>query len=67
MIVTDDDDLASRLRYMRKREPEHLKSVVISHNVPWQCKLSNLNAALGLVQLKRIDEILEKRRKVVGY
>ena len=67
MIVTDDDDLASRLRYMRKREPEHLKSVVISHNVPWQCKLSNLNAALGLVQLKRIDEILEKRRAVVGY
>ncbi len=67
MIVTDDDDLASRLRYLRKREPEHLKSVVISHNVPWQCKLSNLNAALGLVQLKRIDEILEKRRKVVGF
>ncbi|WP_158046213.1 DegT/DnrJ/EryC1/StrS family aminotransferase [Skermanella pratensis] len=67
MIVTDDDDLASRLRYLRKREPEHLKSVVISHNLPWQSKLSNLNAALGLVQLKRIDEILERRRAVVGY
>jgi dTDP-4-amino-4,6-dideoxygalactose transaminase len=67
MIVTDDDELASRLRYLRKREPEHLKSVVISHNVPLQCKLSNLNAALGLVQLKRIDEILERRRTVVGF
>jgi dTDP-4-amino-4,6-dideoxygalactose transaminase len=67
MIVTDDDELASRLRYLRKREPEHLKSVVISHNVPWQVKLSNLNAALGLVQLKRIDEILERRRTVVGF
>jgi perosamine synthetase len=67
MIVTDDDELAWHLRYLRKREPEHLKSVVISHNVPWQCKLSNLNAALGLVQLRRIDEILERRRTVVGF
>lgn len=67
MIVTDDKDLAHRLRYLRRREVEHRNTVVITRNVPYQAGLSNLNAALGLVQLKRLPEILEKRRRVVAF
>lgn len=67
MVVTDDKDLAHQLRYLRRREVEHRNTVVITRTVPYQAGMSNLNAALGLVQLKRLPEILEKRRRVVGF
>ncbi len=67
MIVTDDRDLAHRLRYLRRREVEHRNTVVITRTLPWQVGLSNLNAALGLVQLKRLPEILARRNRVIGW
>ncbi|NYZ16198.1 DegT/DnrJ/EryC1/StrS family aminotransferase [Azospirillum sp. RWY-5-1] len=67
MVVTDDRELAHRLRYLRRREPEHRNTVVITRTVPWQAAMGNLNAALGLVQLKRLPEILAKRRQVIAW
>ncbi|MBK3774736.1 aminotransferase class I/II-fold pyridoxal phosphate-dependent enzyme [Azospirillum brasilense] len=67
MIVTDDRNLAHQLRYLRRREMEHRNTVVITRTIPFQAGMSNLTAALGLVQLKRLPEILAKRREVVGH
>jgi perosamine synthetase len=67
MIVTDNQELAWQLRYLRQREADHRYSVVITRTLPYQAKMGNLNAALGLVQLKRIDEILARRREVIGW
>jgi len=67
MIVTDDRNLAHQLRYLRRREMEHRNTVVITRTIPFQAGMSNLTAALGLVQLKRLPEILAKRREVVGF
>lgn len=67
MIVTDDRNLAHQLRYLRRREMEHRNTVVITRTIPFQAGMSNITAALGLVQLKRLPEILAKRRTVVGY
>lgn len=67
MIVTDDRDLAHRLRYLRRRELAHRNTVVITRTVPFQAGMSNLNAALGLVQLKRLPEILAARARVLAW
>lgn len=67
MIVTDDRDLAHRLRYLRRREVEHRNTVVITRTVPFQVAMSNINAALGLVQLNRLPEILAKRERVLAW
>ncbi|MFC5356689.1 DegT/DnrJ/EryC1/StrS family aminotransferase [Azospirillum himalayense] len=67
MIVTDDRNLAHQLRYLRRREMEHRNTVVITRTIPFQAGMSNITAALGLVQLKRLPEILAKRRAVVGF
>ncbi|HYD64375.1 DegT/DnrJ/EryC1/StrS family aminotransferase [Azospirillum sp.] len=67
MIVTDDKDLAHQLRYLRRREVAHRNTVVITRTVPWQAKMNDLNAALGLVQLQRLPEILAKRAQVVAW
>ena len=66
MIVTDDRNLAHQFRYLRRREMEHRNTVVITRTIPFQAGMSNLTAALGLVQLKRLPEILAKRRTVVA-
>jgi perosamine synthetase len=64
MVVTDDIDLASALRRHRARRAEERSSVVLGMVPPLQAEMSDLAAALGLAQLKRIDEILAKRKLV---
>ena len=63
MIVTDDDDLAGKLQQLRSRRPEDRSSVVFGMTAPFQCTMSDLSAALGLVQLQRLEIILEKRKR----
>lgn len=64
MIVTDDPELASELRYHRSRALDERFSISIANRVPAQAAISDLSAALGLAQLARIDEILARRKKV---
>jgi perosamine synthetase len=64
MIVTDDVDIASALRRLRSRRPDERSSVVIGASVPYGTAMSDLAAALGLEQVRRIDEILARRKRV---
>jgi len=62
MVVTDDVDVAVALRRHRAHRLEERSSVVVSATPPYQAGMSDLAAALGLAQLRRLDEILERRR-----
>jgi perosamine synthetase len=64
MVLTDDPTLASELSYLRERRLSDRTSVSVGSRVPWQASMSDLDAAIGLVQLRRIDEILLKRKQV---
>ena len=64
MVVTDDVDVAVAVRRHRSHRLEERSSVVVSSTPPYQAGLSDLSAALGLAQLKRLDEILERRRLI---
>ncbi|MBK6851286.1 MAG: DegT/DnrJ/EryC1/StrS family aminotransferase [Burkholderiales bacterium] len=64
MVVTDDDTLASELRYLRSRSLRDRRSVSVGSRVPLQASLSEVSAALGIGQLARIDEILARRKQV---
>src|SRR3990167_11075419 len=66
MVLTDDPALASELGYLRERRLSDRNSVSVGSRVPWQASMSDLDAALGLAQLQRIDEILLKRKQVEG-
>lgn len=67
MIVTDDLDFARTLRYLRDRQPEQRYSISISRLLPLNARISELTAALGIAQLKRLDEILARRRQAVRW
>jgi dTDP-4-amino-4,6-dideoxygalactose transaminase len=64
MVVTDDIDVAVALRRHRSHRLEERASVVVSATPPYQAAMSSIAAALGLAQLKRLDEILERRRLI---
>lgn len=64
MVVTDDIDIAVALRRHRAHRLEERASVVVSGSPAHQAGMSDLASALGLAQLKRLDEILERRRLV---
>jgi perosamine synthetase len=64
MVVTDDAQIAATLRGRRGRRLEERQSVVLGELPPYRAEMSELNAALGLTQLSRLEGILE-RRKVV--
>ncbi|WP_454915288.1 DegT/DnrJ/EryC1/StrS family aminotransferase [Xanthobacter sediminis] len=64
MVVTDDIDVAVALRRFRSHRLEERSSVVVSMTAPYQAAMSDMTAALGLAQLNRLEEILERRRYV---
>jgi len=62
--VTDDIDIAVALRRYRTHRLEERSSVVVGAAPAYQAVMSELTAALGLAQLRRLDEILERRRLI---
>ena len=66
MLVTDDEELAKRCRMIRNlcfREDVRYVHDEISDNY----RFTNLQAAVGLAQLERLDEFIEKKRKMGKY
>ena len=65
MIVTDDDNIAKLCRSLRNQgrseEEEWLNHVRLGYNY----RLDEMSCALGIGQLNRIDELLDKRAMVV--
>lgn len=64
MVVTDDDRLAIELRYLRQRSVKDRNAIAVGARVPLQAGINEMTAALGVAQLARIDEILERRKAI---
>lgn len=64
MLVTDDERLASELRYLRARSLGDRHAIGVGARVPLQAGMSELTAALGAGQLVRLPEILARRKEV---
>jgi len=62
MVVTDDIDIAVAIRRHRAHRLEERASVVVTSTPAYQAGMSSIAATLGLAQLQRIAEILERRR-----
>lgn len=65
-ITTNNDNLASELK--RIRAYYFPKVGHFWHEkIGWNMRLSSLNAAIGIAQLERWDELHEKRNKIARY
>jgi len=63
MLVTNDDKIAGLARSMRNQGRDEGMKWLAHDRLGYNYRLSDINCALGIVQLQRIDEILAKREK----
>lgn len=63
MIVTDDPALAARCQSLRNLcfKPEQR---FVHDELGWNLRMTNLQAALGLAQLERLDEFVARKRRM---
>lgn len=63
MILTDDDDLADICRSLRNLcfQP---KKRFVHERLGWNMRMTNMQAALGLAQLERLDEFVKRKRRM---
>ncbi|WP_294635854.1 DegT/DnrJ/EryC1/StrS family aminotransferase [uncultured Aquabacterium sp.] len=64
MVVTHSSRLASEVAYLRERKARDRGSVSVGSRVPWGAIMGELDAAVGVAQLQRIDGILARRKQV---
>ena len=65
MLLTDDDDLAARCRWLA--DQAHERGSFWNMEIAHKYKMSSLQAALGIAQLERVDELLERKREIFGW
>jgi perosamine synthetase len=63
MIVTDDDKLAEKLRRLRNLGFSPPRRFV-HEELGWNFRMTNLQAAVGLAQLERLDEFVARKRHI---
>jgi len=67
MIVTDDESLYKLVVSMRNQGRDAGMGWLAHARLGYNYRMSEINCALGIAQMKRIDEILANRRRVAGY
>ncbi|NJD54867.1 MAG: DegT/DnrJ/EryC1/StrS family aminotransferase [Nitrospirae bacterium] len=63
MVVTDDEEMAERCRSLRNLCFQARKRFV-HEELGWNFRMTNLQAALGLAQLERLDEFVGRKRNM---
>ncbi len=63
MILTDDDELAESCRSLRNLCFQTHKRFV-HERLGWNLRMTNMQAAIGLAQLERLDEFVDRKRKM---
>jgi perosamine synthetase len=63
MILTDDDELAETCRSLRNLCFQGNKRFV-HERLGWNLRMTNMQAALGVAQLERLDEFVSRKREM---
>ena len=67
MIVTDDDQAAAMMKAMRNQGRAPGDTWLQHTHLGYNYRLDEMSAALGRVQISRIEELLSKRERVAGW
>ncbi|MBN1788343.1 MAG: DegT/DnrJ/EryC1/StrS family aminotransferase [Sedimentisphaerales bacterium] len=67
MILTNDDDIADMCISMRNQGRGKGGGWLAHERLGYNFRLSDINAALGIAQLERIEEFIQKRAQVVSW
>lgn len=67
MIVTDDDDLLQRIYFLRDHGRPPFDREFFNTAVAFKYRMSSVQAALGVAQLRRINELVAKKRQIFQW
>lgn len=67
MLVTDRDDIHDRVLFLRDHGRLPGDRFFRNTEIAFKYKMSSLQAAFGLAQLERIDELIEKKLKIFAW
>jgi perosamine synthetase len=67
MLVLDDDHLRTRVMQLRDHGRVPGDTMFFNEEVGWKYKMSSMQAALGLAQLERLDELVAKKRHIFSW
>jgi perosamine synthetase len=66
MIVTDDEELVDQIRSLWDHGRDRSRAFWIEQ-LGFKYKMSNLQAAFGLGQLERVDQLIEAKRRIFAW
>jgi perosamine synthetase len=64
MLVTDNNELAARAKSLRNQGRDAEAGWLQHARLGYNYRISDINCVLGIAQMQRLDEIIQKRRKV---
>lgn len=67
MLVTDNEDLYKRALFLRDHGRKPGDKMFWNREVAHKYKMSSMQAALGLAQLERIDELITRKREIFDW
>jgi perosamine synthetase len=66
MLVTNNEELYERVKFLGDHGRDKQRPFQIAR-VGYKYKMSNIQAALGLAQVERIEELVAKKREIHGW
>jgi perosamine synthetase len=67
MLVTDDTQLHQRVLFLRDHGRPPGDKLFLNSEVAFKYRMSAMQAAMGLAQTERLDELIEKKRTIFGW
>lgn len=67
MLVTDRDDIHEQCLILRDHGRRPQDPAYFNHQIGWKYKMSAFQAAMGLAQTERMDELIAKRRDIYQW
>ena len=64
ILTTDNPEIATRAKSLRNQGRDEGAGWLQHARLGYNYRISDINCALGIAQMKRIDELISKRRKV---
>lgn len=67
MLVTDREDVYHRALFLANHAQEVGDKTFFNYEVGYKYKMSSMQAALGLAQLERIEELVTRKREIFSW
>lgn len=67
MVITDDEDAASLMRALRNQGRAPGDTWLQHTHLGYNYRLDEMSAALGVIQMRRLDQLIAKRDQVAGW